>query len=467
MQKGEPEMKGTALTFYGGVNEIGGNKILLEDQNTRVFLDFGMTFAGESKYFSGYLTPRGVNGAGDYLEFDLLPKLKGLYAQEMITNTDIKYTPPSIDAVILSHPHMDHIGYLPLIDENIPVYSGECTKTIIDAIQESGRLNLGEHEFHNFRTGRKIRVGDLEIEPVHVDHSIPGAYGFIIHTSRGSIVYTGDLRLHGPMAHMTREFAQKASESDPIAMISEGTRVCPEENQVIHSESKVKSESNEVVANATSLVIAAFYSRDIDRFKTFYEIAKNNDRKFVIPLKLAYLLNRLKTDKDLKDKKFQDSIPDVTNDDFVLLYKKRKRTGEFVESDYYKWERDFLDSAVNYSFVNENQSRLIFNLDLVEFTELIDVRPSQGGQFIHSMSEPFSEEDVTTDVMHCWLEHFGLKFHQIHASGHCHSKNLTEIINQIQPKQLMPVHTEHPELFKKLFERLDVKLVEKGKTYTL
>ncbi|GAF95596.1 unnamed protein product, partial [marine sediment metagenome] len=31
----------TSLTFYGGVDEIGGNKILLEDQDTRIFLDFG------------------------------------------------------------------------------------------------------------------------------------------------------------------------------------------------------------------------------------------------------------------------------------------------------------------------------------------------------------------------------------------------------------------------------------------
>ena len=34
----------TSLTFYGGVNEIGGNKILLEDKDTKVFLDFGMSF---------------------------------------------------------------------------------------------------------------------------------------------------------------------------------------------------------------------------------------------------------------------------------------------------------------------------------------------------------------------------------------------------------------------------------------
>ena len=34
----------TSLTFYGGVNEIGGNKILLEDKDTKVFLDFGLSF---------------------------------------------------------------------------------------------------------------------------------------------------------------------------------------------------------------------------------------------------------------------------------------------------------------------------------------------------------------------------------------------------------------------------------------
>lgn len=34
----------TPLTFYGGVNEIGGNKILLDDNGTRIFLDFGQFF---------------------------------------------------------------------------------------------------------------------------------------------------------------------------------------------------------------------------------------------------------------------------------------------------------------------------------------------------------------------------------------------------------------------------------------
>ncbi len=454
-------MKDARLTFYGGINQIGGNKILLEDRGTRVFFDFGMSFADEAQYFCGYLAPRSVNRAGDYLEFNLLPRINGLYAKDMIKNTKIRYEEPRFDAVFLSHPHMDHIGYLPFIDENIPIHCGECTKTIIDAIQQSGRINLGEHELRTFRTGKRGKIDALTIEPIHVDHSIPGAYGFIIHTSEGSIVYSGDYRLHGPMSHMTKEFAEKAAQTDPTTMISEGTRVCPEEEQVIHSEGRVKAESNRIVANASSKpVVVAFYGRDIDRFKTFYEVAKENDRKLVIPIKLAHLLRALKSDPVLK-------IPDVMGDDNILFYKKRKKTGEFVESDYYVWERPFLAKAVSYDYVHENQSELVFNLDLTGFTELIDVRPSGGGHFIHSMSEPFSEEDIGVDVMNNWLRHFGLQFHQIHASGHCPSKDLAQIINRVNPKRLVPIHTEHPELFKKLFKNIDVKIVQKEVPYAL
>ena len=30
------------LKFFAGVDTIGGNKVLLEDQNTKIFLGFGM-----------------------------------------------------------------------------------------------------------------------------------------------------------------------------------------------------------------------------------------------------------------------------------------------------------------------------------------------------------------------------------------------------------------------------------------
>jgi hypothetical protein len=54
----------TNLTFYGAVNEIGGNKILLEDIDSKLFLDFGMSFGTASKYFSEFLQPRKCSGLG-------------------------------------------------------------------------------------------------------------------------------------------------------------------------------------------------------------------------------------------------------------------------------------------------------------------------------------------------------------------------------------------------------------------
>ncbi|MGB9810604.1 MAG: hypothetical protein ACPLSN_02525 [Dictyoglomus turgidum] len=39
------------LNFYDGVNCIGGNKILLEDGDNSILLDFGTNFNEENKYF--------------------------------------------------------------------------------------------------------------------------------------------------------------------------------------------------------------------------------------------------------------------------------------------------------------------------------------------------------------------------------------------------------------------------------
>ena len=61
------------LTFYGGVNEIGGNKILLEDKDTKIFLDFGKGFTSLGNYFEEYLAPRSSNGILDLNKLKLLP----------------------------------------------------------------------------------------------------------------------------------------------------------------------------------------------------------------------------------------------------------------------------------------------------------------------------------------------------------------------------------------------------------
>jgi ribonuclease J len=89
----------TKLVFYGGVNEIGGNKILVQDKRTKVLFDFGQSFGFGSKYFTSWLGPRTVSGLGDYFEFNLVPRMEGLYAKEQLASTNLQYTEPRVNAV--------------------------------------------------------------------------------------------------------------------------------------------------------------------------------------------------------------------------------------------------------------------------------------------------------------------------------------------------------------------------------
>jgi ribonuclease J len=447
------------LTFYGGVNEIGGNKILLEDKGTKIFLDFGQSFTFGSEFFASWLQPRGINGLGDYFEFNLLPKISGLYSKEMLASTNIAYSEPEIDAVFLSHAHFDHITHIRFLDPSIPVCLGVGTKLFMESMEETGYFaNYGEHLCNKFRTGHKVKIGSLTVEPIAVDHSIPAAYGFIIHTSEGAIVYTGDLRRHGPRKDLTENFIEKAKAAEPTALICEGTRMAVKETRQNYSEPQVKEISDKIVAATDKAVFTMRASRDIDRFSSFFEVAKKNGRKMVITPKTAYLLTKLLNDEHL-------AVPDPLKDDNLVVYYKQKKSGTYDEKDYFPWERKFMDKMATNEYVRKNQGKLIMDLDFFQFAELIDIKPKAGSEFIHSMSEPFSEEDIEDQVMHNWLDHFKMHFHQVHASGHVSKEQLVEMVKEIQPKRVFPVHTENQKLFKSYFS--NIQTIEQGKEYLL
>ncbi|MEM3824282.1 MAG: MBL fold metallo-hydrolase, partial [Candidatus Bathyarchaeia archaeon] len=251
MVKGE-----TTLTFYGGVNEIGGNKILLKDRDTKVFFDFGMSFALRKQYYSPpFLSPKSEKSLQ---ELGILPKLGGIY------RFDEK--PRELDAFFVSHGHMDHSAYLSFVKREIPVYCGETTKIILEAFGEIRKADLEFNvegiSFQPFRTGDTVKIGGLEVKPVHVDHSVPGAYGFVIHTSSGAVVYTGDFRDHGAKCEMTIEFVEKAEAAEPVAVICEATNMT---SVSVSSEKEVENKLNHVVSQTEGLVLAEFAYTDVDR----------------------------------------------------------------------------------------------------------------------------------------------------------------------------------------------------------
>ncbi|KYH36301.1 MAG: ribonuclease J protein, partial [Candidatus Bathyarchaeota archaeon B23] len=105
-----------SITFHGGVGEVGGNRILIEDGETRLWLDFGRSFSAERRFYAGWLQPRGHSHLLDLLEFNLIPGLRGLYSRRHLEGGRLPYEEPRYDAVFISHAHADHVDHIRFLD---------------------------------------------------------------------------------------------------------------------------------------------------------------------------------------------------------------------------------------------------------------------------------------------------------------------------------------------------------------
>jgi len=437
------------LTFYGGANEIGGNKILLEDKDAKIYLDFGQSFDFGDEYFYDWLQPRNVNGLEVMFEFDLMPKVEKLYSKKVLHFTDLKYQKSDIDAVFISHSHSDHVNHLPYLDETIPVYMGHGTKVILDAYKKLYKqyYDIGEHQYNLFESGDKIKVKHLIIEPIHVEHSIPGAYGFIIHTTKGPLIYTGDFRLHGPKSQYTKEFIQKAKEAKPYVMLCEGTRMSNDVKENF-SEEQVEQKIDKIVNESKGIVFAYFSMSNVDRFFSFYNVAKKSKRTLVIDTRFAYILESLR-------EKIND-LPDPKNDKYLKVYFRLGKSKIFDKTDYKVYERAYMPNMITYNQIKEEPKKYLMHMNFFKLMELIYIQPKDS-DFIYSSSEHFlegEENEDQTKVMMNWMKHFGIKFHIAHCSGHIDKESLEHVIKEINPKILIPIHTQNAKDFETLHKNV-------------
>ena len=67
---------------------MGGNKILLEADDTAISFDFGINYDVWLRYFEEYLKPRATRGLVDLFEIGLLSSLKGIYRAELELSWD-------------------------------------------------------------------------------------------------------------------------------------------------------------------------------------------------------------------------------------------------------------------------------------------------------------------------------------------------------------------------------------------
>jgi ribonuclease J len=441
----------TSLTFYGGIGEIGGNKILLKDGDTSIFLDFGKNFGRERQFYDEpYLSPREEK---HLIYLGILPQITGLYKKDE--------GEPAIDAIVLSHPHADHWDYIRYVKDSVPIFCGETARTMIVAreLASTGQRadyriaslssSQGEQvckEFHTFRTGDILNIGSIKLEPVHVDHSVPGAYGFIIYTSDGVIAYTGDFRLHGPQAAMSREFIARAKQVHPEVLITEATNIV---DAKMVTEDEVAEKIRGIVATTRRLALAGFYLNDMDRLTTFWQVARTNNRQLAVSTKQAWLVHNLRDDKHLNLLGLDD--PSIR---IFQREKKRRYAWENILTEHYP------DKMVDARHVNAHQDELLLATSFWDMNEMVEVQPEPGSVYILSQSEPFNEEmEIDYNKLINWLEICGLPLYQVHASGHVNPDQLKWAIQEINPGRLYPIHTERPKLLATYISDLKIEVV--------
>ena len=480
------------IDFYGGVDEIGGNKILVGSNSTSFFLDFGMSFNKANDYFSEFLQPRKSNGIMDFIEMGLLPKIKGIYREDYLRHSGLDSPEkPSINGILLSHAHMDHSAYIHHLRHDIPLYMTKDSQLILKVLEDTSAVSFGEtldykktfyytakknadgykrlsgkdarmeRELNIVEPNKSFEIGDFTIKSAPVDHSLPGASAFLLKNNGETVVYTGDLRFHGRNPTLTNKFVKEAKRSNPKVLISEGTRI---DNPSTETEEDIEINAKNLISNFKGLVIVNFPIRDIDRLLTFYKVARDTDRTLVVNLKQAYML-KLFSGRDYPELEDVDVyIPKrgwglIGKDSFVCY------DGEWLcssnidpnhkSSDYKNWEKEFIESgnAINYKDIQEEPQKYIFRCDFFELKELIDIKPVNS-IYIKSVTEPFDEEmEFDERRVENWLDHFNLlPVHKMHVSGHASGPELLDMIREIQPEILYPVHTTFKERFKVLEE---------------
>ncbi len=413
--------------------------VLVRNKDSSVFLDFGQAFNLLDDFFvpEAYLFPRGRFGLRDYFALGLAPKIPGLYSEAALRFTEFPYQEPQFDAVFISHPHIDHYSRLEYLDPRIPVYTGSTSKAILYANQELNRARIfsTESQANEFRTGKKIRIGSIEITPIHVDHSVPGSYGFLVDCGDRRIAYTGDIRRHGQKPELTEDFIKAAQGFEPDMLIIEGTRVALEERRKNYTENQVEEESEKIISANKGITVTMRYQRDLDRFQSFYSIAKEQGKEFVISQKTASLLLYLKDDPI--------ALPNPLADSTIRIFHRAKLR-------YEPWEERLEVYSVGTDYIRKNRDSIMLEMDAYYMTELIDIAPEKG-ELIYSMSEPFEEDPRSIrldEVLRNWAQQFGLGYHQLHASGHASMAEIFEMVGEINPKKVVPIHCQHPELFK-------------------
>ncbi|HOW42338.1 MAG TPA: MBL fold metallo-hydrolase [Candidatus Omnitrophota bacterium] len=419
------------LIIHRGTAEIGGTCVEVFTEKSRIVIDFGLPLVNakkepfDSKVLIGK-SPEELRG------LKILPSVSGLYKDEE----------RSVDAILISHSHMDHYGLLRYVHPGIPIYMSEGAKTLVEVSDIFTPHKTGKINTKIIDKRKKLTIGDFEIFPYLVDHSAFDALAFMIKADGKKIFYSGDFRGHGRKSELYRRMVSKPPK-DIDCLLLEGSMIGRGE-QLFKDEQAVQARMEKVLKATPNIKFLFASSQNIDRIVSAYKACLKTNHVFVIDIYTAYILDCLrKVSKNIPQfnwrnirVKFMKSHADslAQNASVKLLYAYNSRKIEIDEINAIK------DKVLMLARDNSIFPILVKNIKGIE-----------GAKIIYSMWEGY-----LTDKFKDFVAQKGLDIETVHTSGHATIQDLKVFAEALNPGKLIPIHTFESGQYPKLFRNVQI-----------
>ncbi|KAB2924243.1 MAG: MBL fold metallo-hydrolase [Dechloromonas sp.] len=396
------------VRIHRGTKQIGGTCVEIEQAGHRIAVDFGLPLDGDAQDCS--LVPR----------FNL----------------------NDLDAVVVSHPHIDHYGLLHHLAGNTPIAMGDAARRIVSAAVPFTGQPLPPLAGPSLISGRPIDLGVFRITPYLVDHSAFDAYSLLIESEGKRLFYSGDFRGHGRKGKLfERMLAQPPTEID--ALLLEGSSLNRmEADDQFPSETELETELVDTIQKTPGLVMMHTSAQNIDRVVTLYRACRQTGRTLLIDLYTAAILEAT-GNANIP----QSGWPGVAL--FVPESQRRliKRNKWFDLLDRHKKHRVYVHGLKAVA----SKSVLLFRPLMMPDLESADALDE--ATLIYSQWLGYLESG-TYRRMEDWLARHGIPVRYIHTSGHASPVDLKRFASALSPKALIPIHSFAPEKYAELFDNV-------------
>ena len=366
-------------------------------------------------------------------KLNILPNIKGLYSNEE----------KAIDAILISHSHMDHYGLLNYVHKDIPIYMSRGADELIkiSSIFTPNKLNKINSKIIN---KKYFNIGDIKVTSYLVDHSAFDALAFLIEADGKRLFYSGDFRGHGRKRALFNQILENPPK-DIDCLLMEGSML-GRGNQKYEDEVAIEKKIAEILKSANNITFLFASSQNIDRLVSAYKACLRTNSTFVIDIYTAYILDRLRKVskhipqfnwRNIRIKFYKNQADTMANDvsTQTLYYYNTKK----IDIEELKKKKD---KILMLSRDNSIFPRIVKELDNVE-----------GAKIIYSMWDGYLKPEFEE---YCAKK--GLIIEKVHTSGHATVEDLQAFASALKPNILIPIHTFEPKRYTSLFQ--NVKLLE-------